>query len=650
MTFKEISIKMFKAHARRYLSFFLCSSFTIMVFFMFSSIYFNNGINRTLKSSTKDIFNATLVSILIFSVLFLGYAYTSFSKSRKKEFGLFLILGMSNRSIGRMLLIEHGLIAAASLVTGLIAGTVFSRLFFLIVVNLLNLEKMQFLFFRASYISTILLFLVEFVTISSISSVIAGRAEIIDNFKSSRINEKDWFDSPLLGISGLFLFSLSFGLKYVNTLEMIHVREMSTVFVIICFTGLYFTISQFGNALAFLFERNKSLYYKNLPGISGIRHKIFRSKTVLFLTTMLSAITVYLIGTAFSCLLQATVIAERDQPWHLAYIERQGAGNIPEQELQNILTLGDVKPSVQKKLELIEAEMQSEYRFNVTVLSNKGYNDLDKENLAIKSGHYVLLCPAEMALSEENRPQINECILTAGSDRFRFELQKQMSGQPLNKINSLNSIILVLNDLDYSRLKISVLPSQIGYLRLVNYQDWRRTSEISKKLESRLDISDTLPAAKQHRYGDFPSLGSRIGTYEKIRSEGSLLLFLTVFLGLLFFISSASVISFKLFSEIEEEREKYRKFFYIGIRKKEFRNYLSGELGILFFLPPVIGALMALLYIYIDLKNSPLRFISIADLSLVTMGYLLFQMVFCAVTKRRFAAEIMDHFGRSESL
>lgn len=642
MTFKDITFKNFKAHVRKYLSFFLCSCLTIMVFFMFSTVYFNSSIAIALKRNTKDVLNASIIAILFFSVLFLSYAYTAFTRSRKREFGLYMLLGMNSGAVKRLLVMENTIITSASLIAGLLAGSVLARLFFMVVVNFLKIGDIVYQFNIICYLTTIAVFITEFLIIILLSNIIAGRTEIIESFKTGRTAEKDRLRHPLFGIAGLILLVFSLGLKYLDTVGMVRVSEMSSIFVIICFTGLYFTVSQFGNLLEALIRKSKKIYYKYLPGISGIKHKIFRIKTVLFIITILSAITIYFIGTALSSLVQASLSAEREQPFHLAFVESENTDKIPDKELDQILRNRDIQPEEHKSIEFIETKMATNWGYSIrlTVISEESFKKLDNRQIKIDNGRYVMASPTEMFKGGEGHLEFKECRLSAGSQTFCLRLEYQMSGLALNKVKYLNPIIIIINNDDYEKMRIAANTFQIGRLHLINYKDWHKTGKISAELDRRLVEADNLDK-DIYEYGDFSILGSRVAAYERIRNEGSMMLFLTLLLGMLFFIASSSIIYFKLFSEIDEEKVKYRKYFQIGILKKEYSKYVSLELLVLFFLPLVIGAAVALAYGCIDLKYSPFRFDSMAYLALVTVGYLVFQGIFYLAAKRKFTNEII---------
>ena len=128
MTFKQLVWKMAKVNKRKYIFYFLCKSFTVMVFFMFSTVFFNNEIidNPQIQHGMNEILMIPAIALLIFTVFFISYAHSIFIKRRKKEFGLFMTLGMTNRDLIKLILIENVGIALVSIGTGILSGIVFS--------------------------------------------------------------------------------------------------------------------------------------------------------------------------------------------------------------------------------------------------------------------------------------------------------------------------------------------------------------------------------------------------------------------------------------------------------------------------------------------------------------------------------------------
>lgn len=87
---------------------------------------------------------APFLVMRVFAVLFIVYAQMAFLKFRKSDFGLLMVLGMTSHNIRKIILLENSMIALASILTGLGAGSVFSGLFFFIISLFVNIGAVLF--------------------------------------------------------------------------------------------------------------------------------------------------------------------------------------------------------------------------------------------------------------------------------------------------------------------------------------------------------------------------------------------------------------------------------------------------------------------------------------------------------------------------
>jgi len=135
MNFQQISFRMFKNNIRQYYLYILCGSFSTMIFFLFPTIMTNNDFNDSSKIDSmisSNLYAPSLV-LAIFSFVFIVYAHNSFIKFRKKYYALFMVIGMTNSNVKKIMVFENVLIAIASILSGLLLGTIFSKGFYFIV-------------------------------------------------------------------------------------------------------------------------------------------------------------------------------------------------------------------------------------------------------------------------------------------------------------------------------------------------------------------------------------------------------------------------------------------------------------------------------------------------------------------------------------
>ncbi|MDT2306489.1 ABC transporter permease [Paenibacillus larvae] len=152
MTFRQFAIRNIKGNWVQYSAYFLSSVFSVMVFYMYTAFIWHPEI-KSAEALPTDLISISItnmvslimticnVIIFIFSFFFILYSNSAFLKKRKKEFGLYTLFGMTNWQIRKMVFLENMAISLAAIGTGLGLGTLFSKLFFMILSQFLKLDK-----------------------------------------------------------------------------------------------------------------------------------------------------------------------------------------------------------------------------------------------------------------------------------------------------------------------------------------------------------------------------------------------------------------------------------------------------------------------------------------------------------------------------
>ncbi len=98
------------------------------------------------------------VALGVFSLFFISYAHSTFIKCRKKEFGVFMHLGMTTGDIRKIIIYENIIVGIGSILLGLLVGVVFSRLFFIIIIKLLEVKGISYIIGFKNFIFPIIIF------------------------------------------------------------------------------------------------------------------------------------------------------------------------------------------------------------------------------------------------------------------------------------------------------------------------------------------------------------------------------------------------------------------------------------------------------------------------------------------------------------
>ncbi|MBW9174090.1 FtsX-like permease family protein, partial [Clostridium estertheticum] len=130
-----------KKNSKTYLPYILACISAIIMFYTMDCIVLNEGLNEIRSAgSLKMILKFAIKVIGLFSIVFLFYTNSFLIKRRKKEIGLYNVLGMEKKHIAKVLSIETVIVAIISLVLGILGGIIVGKLMFLILINLMKLD------------------------------------------------------------------------------------------------------------------------------------------------------------------------------------------------------------------------------------------------------------------------------------------------------------------------------------------------------------------------------------------------------------------------------------------------------------------------------------------------------------------------------
>ncbi|WP_456278671.1 FtsX-like permease family protein [Bacillus sp. AK128] len=594
MTFNHIIWKMAKAHYKKYLFYFLCNSLTVMVFFMFSSIYFNESIVQVKKlDSIKYVLTVPAVSLIVFTVFFIHYSHKIFMKRRKSEFALFMSIGMSGKDIGRLLLVENGIIALLSIGSGLLAGVTFSRLFFLILINTLGLEVVPFHVNSSMFQYTVIIYLIVFLVAVAHSLFLTLTNPTVYSLKSDRMAEEGKFNSPLLGLIGLFiLFGSILGLYLTYT--GLYGGYFLLLWALLTLLGLFISINQFSSFFIKLAKKYPSFYYRRLFLLTNLDYKFKQFTSIFMLVTVMIMVTIL-----YSTIILFTYLEYEKEvlianPFDIALIQSEHE-QLSKEEL--FAMVDQRENPVQehlaipiytyiKKLPYNNSDYHNEDRF--VFMSSEYFNKLTSRAIELKDTEFLYFINEQRQYvgSTNFSEKLNLPIL---GEKKTFSLKDIVVGKELNYVGNLREFLIV-SPTQFELIK-KYIEGTSSTIHLLNVQDWKATMGVVRELEEKL----TKPNINDH--AEDLSVSSKVEDYQYNKNANGVLFFVTSFISVIFFFGSFILLYLHLFSEVDKEKEKYKKLFKIGMTFKEIKKTVSTEITILFFIPTILGTVLSFLYI-----------------------------------------------------
>lgn len=633
-----------------------------MVLFMYSTLLFNNELAKKLiNNPIYDMMKVALIVIGTFSFFFISYAHSSFMKSRNREFGLFLTLGMTKKDINKVIKVENSFIILISLIFGLIAGTIFSKLFFMVVTKILQLKGINYILNYNSYALSIGLFLLIYIIVLFLTKIYTNKIEIIELLKNSRKAEINKLNHPIVGLLGMASVVASFILLHLTLTGVIFKNQLSiiTVYIFMCLVGLYLCISQFGSLIIHFSRKRKSGYYKNIISITEINHKFNQYKKVLYVVSILSGAAIFFIGLTFSFYISTNDFIKDRYPYDIMYVETSMENKLSDGELNVILNNKNTSLEESKTVDFVQMELYKknntgEYELftrKITIYSEKEVNKLLFKKIDVEKGHAIT-----SKQNEEVNPwyEENEVINIQDSKNhktYKFDFQKEIYGSLVNyDANSRYDTIfgIILDDDDYNNL---LKDNEICKFHLLNFKDWKNTENICTSLMSKLKKSNGVSEGdnlwKPNSTGEFKDLEplkpvSKLMMYERALEQYGFYLFVMCFIGSLFFLSSGVVLYFKIYTDLEDTKIRYKKLFKIGITDSEMKKVISKELKPIFFLPVILGSSLGIGYIAVLFVNFALYKKLLVDSMIVVLLYLLLQTIFYFITRKKYFSEVID--------
>ncbi len=650
MTFKDIAIKNFNGNIKKYLVYYLCNSFIIAMFFMYSTLIFNQKLWTT-SQIEKGVLQMLIIpnaALGVFCLFFISYSHSSFIKWRKKEFGVFMSLGMNTYDIRKIIIYENIIVALGAMTLGLLTGVIFSRLFFIVMTKLLEVKGISYNIDFKNFLFSIVIFLVIF-SINLLTTIITTyKFEVLTLLKENRKIQNNKISNPLLSILGLGIVICSLVFLYLEFMGKNQGQALlvSTILVPI---GIYMIISQLGSTLINLCKKNKKVYYNRLVLITYINSKFKETKKIIFILSMLVTVVIFYIGLVLNFCIRAEIDVVNTNTYDISYAEIKYKNVISDEKIKKIVIKNNEKIRDHKTLEFIYYYGTNKMTNPQIIITDKEVNKLEKTNLSVSKGKYIFLYQFD-EIDETDKKNIGSFDMKLDLNSGLYELynQENVFKTFFKSSNYCYSNIVILNESDYNFIKNQKNCCVLGKFQLYNFNNWKNTKAMVDELKSELNIinKNTKELPFSFSKEDHPlEVASKIGSYNYNKQSSKLLLFTSGSLGLFFFISTAIVLFLKLLSDIDSDKKRFNSMYKIGITDEEIRNQIGSELKPLFFIGPILGIILAFAYTIIfnqDGSFSMRKYLVYSNIT-VSLIFLFTQVVYYFICKKIYCNEILEY-------
>ncbi|WP_123054187.1 ABC transporter permease [Clostridium sp. JN-1] len=630
--YPRLAVINIKKNSKTYFPFIVTCICTIMMFYMMHALSINKGLDGVSGSADlKIILHLGTIIIGIFSAIFLFYTNSFLMKRRKKEIGLYNVLGLEKKHIAKVLFFESIFTSFISLTAGLIGGIILNKLMFLLLLKILRFKvSFGFSISVPSIIITLIVFIgIFFVTLLS-NLVQIKMSKPIELLKGTEQGEREPKTKWIMTIIGVITLGTGYGiaLKVQSPLSALNLFFVAVILVMI---GTYAIFTAGSIALLKFLRNHKKFYYKtnHFVAISGMLYRMKQNAVGLANICILSTAVIVMLSTTVSLYAGMEDVLRTRFPRNLMV----SASQVSKSQVQKIDEIIDVetknsKVGINDKLNywdnsfaatkkdgkfLLRSEPGYSSNISMIVLMPiSDYNRLEGKNVSLADDEAIIFSKAK------NYDKNN---ITIGNKTFKIKqvLDKPIAGMESQMEDIVDSYVLFVNDIDAIGKK--------GYKEYTIGFDVQGTDKDISALSK--DLKEKFMENKIEVH-----INSAAGSRENFFMMYGGLFFIGIFLGALFLMATVLIIYYKQISEGYDDKERFEIMQKVGMSKKEIKKTIRSQVLMVFFLPlvftvihvafafPMITKLLAVLY----LKNVSL--FMLCTLSTILVFAVIYAVVF----------------------
>ena len=566
--------------------------------------------------------------MMLLSVILLFYINSFLMKQRKREFGVYNILGLEKRHICRVLFHETALSSLASVVLGLAMGTLFYKLCSLLICQLLNAEiVLGFYFINARSLALSgAFFLVLDVMAYGVNCVTIARLKPVEMLSSANVGERE----PKVKWPLLVLGLLALGGGYYISLTPLKALVLFFVAVILVIIGTYFLFVAGSIFVLKALKKNKRFYYnkKHMPAVSGLLYRMKQNAVGLASIAILATGVLVMISTTVSLYAGAEETVKRNFPqdYYLSaqYLQWSDEGQLlhsedmPRETLLRAVEQGAEKNGLTIKEMDFQEYLTVSYKNEngglycrqaggnaadslkglsvMTYITQEMYRSLGGEELNLAEDE-IAVCPMDIRQRGLDRTEI-----TIEGDSYRvktvlpeFPIRSGMEELSTHCYGVVVADEGVLAHL-YDQQKQVYGDAASDYTRRIaaSFAGRGANGDVGEKLERDVEAylkEVAFPQQQEPGEGLIITGNTVWGARESVTAMCGALLFLGIILGLVCLFATVLIVYYKQISEGYEDRARFQIMQKVGMSRREVKSTINSQVLLVFFLPLVVAGM-----------------------------------------------------------
>ena len=529
-------------------------------------------------------------------------------KRRKKEFGIYMLLGMKKRKISRIILAETFIVGIISLIVGLVIGIGLSQLMSVVVANMFeaNMTNFAFTFSSSALLKTCIYFAIIYILIMIFNVISVNRCKLIDLINSKKKSEKVKLKNMTLCVIIFLIAVAMLGYAYYNvTINRDNLVKESQVLmqIILGIVSTFLIFWSLSGMLLKIVMTMKKTYYK---GINAFITKQLSSKinTTVISTTIICLmlfVTICIFSTSMSLndamndkiaeLPNVDIEINKNKDENGCSIKEEFRQNNIDMEkyfkeihsldiyITNQVTqkdvLGETIPEVLEENPSMKLALDGEEQLIKISEYNEIAKLLGKETFELEDNQYIIISDQEYMSRIRSKALKNKPILNINGKQYspKYEETKNVNLEIDSDMKNTGIIVLPDNAVSENMKVINKVFANY------NTSDKKEKLEVEKEVKKEIeDFGHTYSITRQEL------ADSSIGF-------GAMVVFLGLYLGIVFLISSGAIIALKELSESNDNKERYDVLRKIGCSEKVINRALFKQIGLFFAFPLLLAVI-----------------------------------------------------------
>ncbi len=636
MLFK-LSIKNMKKSFKDYAIYFLTLVLGVAIFYMFNSLDSQQAMLEV-SESTRDMIKlmiSMLGMVSVFIAIVLGflivYANNFLVNRRKREFGIYMTLGMGRRQISKIILIETILVGIISLIVGIFIGVFGSQFMSILVAKLFqaDMSEFTFVFSKDACIKTCIYFAVMYLAVMIFNTLTISRYKLINLLTAVRKNEKVKIKNPIISII-VFLISVGLlGYAYYIVTGGIYELNTEEKMLVPILMGIVGTIGVFWSLSGFILrmiQTSKKIYLKgtNMFVLRQLNNKINTTVISMSVICLMLFMTISVLSSSLS--IQTTMDSELQEMTPVD-VNLYKTANLP-QSYEDSYTGQTIYPT-QEQIE------DSKHSISYTLKTN-GYDmnnlkdvveisvyTIPEWTLQYSLGSYYEQAKAQFSMLMYDLPEeiikvsdYNKIAELYGQEQYslsddeyivlcdfdnmtelRNEALKQNStveieGKTLHaKYNECKSGFIEMSA-SYVNTGIILVPDNFELKEEWKEEEFLAANYNAKTDEEKEEIEKTFVEAENNALlSNLDQKGielegmTKISLIEASKGLSTIIIFIAIYLGVIFLIASSAILALKQLTESSDNKQRYTILRKIGCDEKMINQALFRQIFIFFMLP-----------------------------------------------------------------